>query len=433
MINRIIDYIKELNKNGYTIIYELDNINNYQDAVEIHFEKCIASLSYSEKVKLKFFSVNKDKLQYILVLDKMIRDYLKIGDIALEDILFQVMKITTSISVNSDIYETSSSILEHISKIFSFSSSSILFLNDDEKNLETRYINKLSTENNETGIPVKGTLAGESVLVNLPICVNDPSLHPGYITIEGFDPDSKNIMNFSCIPFTFENKSFGTLVFITTKRYFDLIDYYSFFLISQIVSSVMEVTIKEEKIKSMLMSTLNALLKAQNVRVKNDYVHENKVQELALKIAEKEKVSSEDKWILSMATYIYDIGEIGIPNSILSKKEVLTEEEKKIIRSHVELGYQLVKNIPSLPDKLKTIIHQHHERWNGEGYPTGLKGDEIDFFAQIIGLCDSYIAMTQERPYRSALPKEKALEIIRNYSGIFFNPLLVKTLCEVLE
>lgn len=240
MINRIIDYIKELNKNGYTIIYEIDNINNYQNAFEIHFEKCVASLYYSEKVKLKFFSVNKDKLQYILVLDKMIRDYLKIGDIALEDILFQVMKITTSISVNSDIYETSSSILEHISKIFSFSSSSILFLNDDEKNLETRYINKLSTENNETGIPVKGTLAGESVLVNLPICVNDPSLHPGYITIEGFDPDSKNIMNFSCIPFTFENKSFGTLVFITTKRYFDLIDYYSFFLISQIVSSVME-------------------------------------------------------------------------------------------------------------------------------------------------------------------------------------------------
>jgi len=133
MINRIIDYIKELNKNGYTIIYEIDNINNYQNAFEIHFEKCVASLYYSEKVKLKFFSVNKDKLQYILVLDKMIRDYLKIGDIALEDILFQVMKITTSISVNSDIYETSSSILEHISKIFSFSSSSILFLNDDEK------------------------------------------------------------------------------------------------------------------------------------------------------------------------------------------------------------------------------------------------------------------------------------------------------------
>lgn len=133
------------------------------------------------------------------------------------------------------------------------------------------------------------------------------------------------------------------------------------------------------------------------------------------------------------ASPMHDIGKIGIPDNILLKPGKLTPGEWEIMKSHSQIGASLLANSrSSLLNLAEEIAISHHEKWNGEGYPNGLKGEAIPLSGRIVAVCDVFDALTSERPYKSAWPVEKALAVIEADSGTHFDPQVVKAFFLVL-
>ena len=130
---------------------------------------------------------------------------------------------------------------------------------------------------------------------------------------------------------------------------------------------------------------------------------------------------------IALASTMHDLGKIGIQDSILSKQGKLTEEEMAIMKTHSEIGAKILSGSKSKLLKLAEIIClTHHERWDGTGYPKGLKKEKIPLAGRITCICDVFDALISERPYKAAWPIEKAIEEIKSKSGSFFDPRLVE-------
>ena len=135
---------------------------------------------------------------------------------------------------------------------------------------------------------------------------------------------------------------------------------------------------------------------------------------------------------LKNCSFLHDIGKVKIPESILYKPGRLTDEEFEMIKQHPVIGEQILRPIPSLRHTLPVVRH-HHEKYDGTGYPDGLKGNEIPLAARIVCITDSFDAMVSDRPYRKGLPVEKAVEELRNGAGTQFDPELVEAFLKVVE
>lgn len=153
--------------------------------------------------------------------------------------------------------------------------------------------------------------------------------------------------------------------------------------------------------------------------------HQNNVAQLSLAIAKELGIPEAELECLEIAAQVHDIGKIGIPLEILTRTRKLNEIEYALIRTHPEAGYDILKNI-HFPWPIAEIILQHHERINGSGYPKGLIGDQILIEAKIIAVADTVDAMSSHRPYRVSLGIKAALAEIKKYSGILYDPLVVK-------
>ena len=121
---------------------------------------------------------------------------------------------------------------------------------------------------------------------------------------------------------------------------------------------------------------------------------------------------------------LHDIGKIALDENLLNKPGKLTEDEWKEIKRHPEIGYRILSTVNDMADMANCILH-HHERWDGQGYPKGLKEEEIPLVSRIITIADAYDAMTSERSYRSALPNEVAIGELQKNTGVQFDPKLV--------
>jgi HD-GYP domain-containing protein (c-di-GMP phosphodiesterase class II) len=134
---------------------------------------------------------------------------------------------------------------------------------------------------------------------------------------------------------------------------------------------------------------------------------------------------------LVLAARLHDVGKIGVKNEILNKPGTLTPAEKEHISQHAELGYRMICET-DLRHELALAVRHHHERWDGSGYPMGLKQNEIPFFAQVIALVDTYDAITSDRPYRKAQSTKVAIAEIGIAAGSQFSPTLVASFVKFL-
>lgn len=129
---------------------------------------------------------------------------------------------------------------------------------------------------------------------------------------------------------------------------------------------------------------------------------------------------------LGVGTILHDIGKVKVPYSILNKKGSLNDEEFEIMKKHPQYGYEILKNVPGVSERAKSIILQHHERIDGKGYPYGVTGDKISYYAKIATISDVYDALVSDRVYRKGFPPHEAYEIIMMNSGKILDPGLVK-------
>lgn len=191
-------------------------------------------------------------------------------------------------------------------------------------------------------------------------------------------------------------------------------------------------------LKDQLLSTQRELVyrlgEAVETRSQETGNHVKRVAAISKLLALKVGMSTQEAEVLMHASPLHDLGKIGIPDAILNKPAGLDEEEWHVMKSHTQIGYDLLGN--SERDILRTgglISLQHHEKWDGSGYPEGLKGDEIALCARITSLADVYDALSSERVYKEAWPEEKVLEYIRDNSGSHFDPNLVEVFFELFD
>ncbi len=135
---------------------------------------------------------------------------------------------------------------------------------------------------------------------------------------------------------------------------------------------------------------------------------------------------------LYIASLLHDIGKIGIPEAILTKKGPLTEEEYAVMKTHVTRGADILSSLTDFEGCIAGVKH-HHEKFDGTGYPQGLKGEEIPMISSIIAVADTMDAMTTDRPYRKGVSKDRAIAEIRNYSGIWYHPAPVAAIIELYD
>jgi putative nucleotidyltransferase with HDIG domain len=152
--------------------------------------------------------------------------------------------------------------------------------------------------------------------------------------------------------------------------------------------------------------------------------HQRRVTQIALSIAGKMQLSADSTEKLRIAGNLHDLGKVGVPTEILVKPSRLTEDEFSIIKTHPMVGFEILKPL-ELPLATTQIVVQHHERWNGSGYPYGLAGSDILLEARIIGVADVVEAMASNRPYRPALGFAKAMEELYRHKGVLYDPMVV--------
>ncbi len=178
-------------------------------------------------------------------------------------------------------------------------------------------------------------------------------------------------------------------------------------------------------LRSQFLETISAFLKTMEVKDPYIALHSKNVQVYATAIADQMDISDELKQRLESAALLHDIGKVGIPDEILQKTDPLTDDDKQIIEDHVIAGTDILKPIGMFSEELP-IIRQHHERFNGAGYPNGLEGKAICIGARIMAVADVFDAITSKRPYRSALPLEEAIREITDRGQSQFDPEVVE-------
>lgn len=176
---------------------------------------------------------------------------------------------------------------------------------------------------------------------------------------------------------------------------------------------------------------INTLLVTLYVKSTETMEHSQRMKNDCLMIGKRMNLSAKELDELALLTVLHDIGKVGIRGSILHKPGPLTAEEWVEMKKHPEIGYRIAQNTPELAAIAEYILY-HHERWDGKGYPRGLKGEEIPLFCRILAVADAYDAMTNDRTYRKALSKEEAIAEIRRNAGTQFDPQVVEIFLRIM-
>lgn len=217
----------------------------------------------------------------------------------------------------------------------------------------------------------------------------------------------------------------GTVLFCSVTLLFVLVlmSYRKRQLIKRKSKRIVDLDKKVDETQQKLVSTLSEVIEIRSQETGN---HVKRVALISRFLAEKIGLSMNEVEILEAASPLHDVGKIGIPDSILHNPDKLTEQELVEMQKHTTIGKDILQDSDrNLLAAARFIAYQHHERWDGAGYPEGLKGEEIHLFARITALADVYDALSMDRCYRSAWTERQVIEYLKKESGGLFDPSLI--------
>lgn len=210
----------------------------------------------------------------------------------------------------------------------------------------------------------------------------------------------------------------------------------------KLISIVKDQIYEKEKYNRMMVSILSHIVEFRNgessQHVLNIYVLSAMILDRLIQKTDQYDLGWDERFRIVTASALHDIGKIGIDEKILNKPGRLTDEEFEIMKTHTLIGYEMLNNLEIYKDEplIKTaaqICRWHHERYDGRGYPDGLKGDEIPISAQVVSVADVYDALTSVRVYKKAFSHEQAIQMIKNGECGTFNPLLLECLTDIQD
>ena len=187
---------------------------------------------------------------------------------------------------------------------------------------------------------------------------------------------------------------------------------------------------RTQQLKDSYESTLQALVTALDFRDNETQGHSSRVVEYAVQVAEVMQVADLDMTTIRWGAILHDVGKIGVPDQVLLKPDKLDSDEWELMRQHPEMGYRMLQHIAFLRPALD-IVFSHQERYDGTGYPRGLKGEEIPLGARIFAVVDTFDAMTSNRPYRAALTIQDARDEILEFAGTQFDPKVAEAFLSI--
>lgn len=188
----------------------------------------------------------------------------------------------------------------------------------------------------------------------------------------------------------------------------------------------------EDAMQKSYRAMLDALMAALNIRDTETEGHSERVAAYTMAMANRLHLSEDELRAIELGALLHDIGKIGVPDSILYKPGPLTPEEWEVMKQHPVIGYQMCMKVDALRPAAPIVLH-HHERWDGQGYPSGLAGEAIPLGARIFAIADTLDAMTSDRPYRKALSFAQARDEIARCAGKQFDPRMVELFFEIPE
>ena len=236
------------------------------------------------------------------------------------------------------------------------------------------------------------------------------------------------------IPFNIRNEPFGLLIIAGKDKQqpFDEDDEFILKFLAERTALNIENMALYDNLMQSLMASLMSLVSALEAKDPYTQQHSSRVTEYALQIARVMGCSEVENQKLNSSGPIHDIGKIGIHDSILNKTGKLTKDEFEQIKAHPQIGVNIISPLGLDPDE-EAIIRNHHERWDGKGYPDGLKGEKIPKLSRILFVADAFDAMSSNRAYRDALPFSTCLQELTENSGTQFDPEVVEAALLVFD
>jgi HD-GYP domain-containing protein (c-di-GMP phosphodiesterase class II) len=306
-------------------------------------------------------------------------------------------------------------------------SSCTLWLVDREKQV---LWSKVSHQLGRVNIPLTAGIAGEVARTGKPILLNDPYRDPR------FDPEIDRRYNFQtknliALPILSGGGEvmgvFQAVNKLTPEGVFNPKDMERFQLASTYTAMELEAAILHEEMETAEREIILTLAETGEMRSQETGQHVNRVAEYTALLAIECGLPADEVDRLKRAAPLHDIGKIAIPDAILLKPGPLSDGEMTIIRTHADLGYEILRHSDRRILKAAAIISsQHHEKWDGSGYPKKLSGEQIHLYGRIVALADVFDALGSDRCYKKAWPLEKILDYLREQSGKHFDPTLVK-------
>lgn len=356
------------------------------------------------------------------------------------DRLTALRKVDRSITSSFNLIATLDTVLEPIVTHLNVDAADVLLLDSDAQVLNYAAGRGFRTSAIETtrvfvGESHAGRVAQERRMIRIEN-LNDQPDNPRLTTLLG----GEGFVCYHGIPLIAKGKVKGVLEVFNrsplhpSTEWFDFLDSLS----EQAAIAIENVSLfenLEQTNRELLDSydvTIEGWSRALDLRDEETEGHTQRVTELTLKLARQFDFTGDQLKSIRWGALLHDIGKMGVPDSILLKPDQLSEDEWAIMKQHPTFAFEMLSPITHLKPSLE-IPYSHHEKWDGTGYPLGLKGEQIPLSARIFAVVDVWDAITSNRPYRPAWDKEKALAHIREQSGKYFDPRVVDAFMKIVN
>lgn len=365
--------------------------------------------------------------------NRLVREYADNIQKSNESLESRLKELTTLHEVNAalvtktEMDETLSYILDRACTVMNADKGSLLLLSGDE--LRARCIRGVGMDANlhfKLGEGIAGWVAKTGQPRIVENIHTDPLFKPGNGMLR-----EETLL---AVPLAIDNKVIGVLNVDRDSKFGVFSSDEERLLMSLATSAAraVEKTQHFEDLRDLHHETLEAFAQAVDTKDAYTHGHSRRVSRLSIEVAKMLRLSDEEIAIVGRASLLHDIGKIGISNTVLFKPGRLTDEEFEVMKAHVIFGENILKPIRRMATEAGIVRH-HHERWDGRGYPDGLKGEQIPIASAIIGVCDAFDTMTSDRPYRKSLGKAVALAELHSCTGSQFNPLVVGAFMMVMS
>jgi putative nucleotidyltransferase with HDIG domain len=366
--------------------------------------------------------------QALSALEQSVGDHLNAGQSQLGALIGVGRVINSSLGLKRVLEEVMDTLIELMRAERGF-----LMLRESDGELSVRIARGIAQVNlEEDSFKVSRTIVRQVAESGEPILTTNAQADPrfeGQVSITAFQ-----LRSILCAPLKIKNELIG-VIYVDNRARAGIFQEHDLSLITAFANQAAvaidnaqlfdDLQAKNRELEEAYQATLEGWVRALDMRDKETEGHTQRVTRLTQRLAQRLGVEGEQLVHITRGALLHDIGKMAIPDRILLKPGALTQEERELIKQHPIYAYDMLKRINFLLPAID-IPYCHHEKWDGTGYPRGLKGDEIPFSARIFPVVDVYDALVSDRPYRKALPPGEVRQHIKADAGKHFDPAVVE-------